>query len=157
MSSDEEFNKQLAIGEAGEDIVYDYLVSHNSYVEDLRKQKRNTGGGPRLRGTEGSIVSPDFAVYNKSPIKGNFAVDAKVKTSIYPSLGKMCFTVDNKIEQYRLATQVKKLDFLAIIFIYDQRMFFYKDSECCGKTTFPNQVGSGLVYCFEYDIKKIIY
>lgn len=157
MSLDGEFNKQLAIGEAGEDIVYDYLVSHNSYVEDLRKQKRNVGGGPRLRGTEGSIVSPDFAVYNKNPAKGSYAVDAKVKTSIYPVSGKMCFTVDDKIAQYRIATQIKKLDYLAIIFIYNQRMYFYKDTDCCGRTTFSNQFGSGFVYCFEFDAKKIIY
>lgn len=157
MSSDDQFEEKLAIGEAGEDIVYSYLVANNSYVEDLRKQKRSEGGGPRLRGTEGSLVSPDFAVYNKNPAKGNFAVDAKVKTSIYPVNGKKCFTVDSKYEQYKRVTQIKKLDFLMIAFIFEDRLYFYRDTECCGITTFDNQYSSGNVYLFEYDKSKIRY
>jgi hypothetical protein len=154
---DKRFEENLAVGEAGEDIVYSYLVANNSFVEDLRKQKRSEGGGPRLKGTEGSLVSPDFAVYNKNPKKGNFAVDAKVKTSIYPVYGKKCFTVDSKYEQYKRVVQVKKLDFLMIVFIYEGRMYFYKDTECSGITTFRNQYSTGNVYLFEFDKSKIRY
>jgi hypothetical protein len=91
------------------------------------------------------------------PSKGNFAVDVKVKTSVYPVNGKRCFTVDNKYEQYKRVVQVKKLDFLAIIFIYEGRLYFYKDSDCCGVTQFRNQHGSGNVYLFELDKGKIRY
>lgn len=156
MSSEELFKKNLEIGEVGEDIVYDYLVSNNSFVEDLRRHKRDEGG-PKLRGTEGTLVLPDFAVYNKNPKKGSFAVDAKVKNSVYPVNGKSCFTVDNKFEQYRRVVQLKKLDFLMIAFIFENRMYFYKDSDCIGTTTFANQFGSGMVYLFEYDEGKITY
>lgn len=157
MSSRRQFEEKLAVGEAGEDILYSYLIANNSYVEDLRSQKRDEKVGPRLVGTEGKLVLPDFAVYNKNPTKGNFAVDAKVKTSVYPVNGKKCFTVDKKFEQYKLAAQVKKLDFLMIAFIFENRMYFYRDIDCCGKTTFDNQHGSGAVYLFEYDESKIRY
>lgn len=157
MSSDELFKKNLEIGEAGEDILYDYLVANNSFVGDLRSQKRGKGLGPRLKGTEGTLVLPDFEVYNKNPKKGNFAVDAKVKTSTYTINGKRCFTVDNKYEQYKRAVQVKKLDFLMIVFLFEGRMFFYKDTDCIGTTTFANQYSRGNVYLFEYDETKIRY
>lgn len=157
MSSDENFQQNLKVGEAGEDIVYEYLIQNNSYVEDLRKQKRDEGAGPRLKGTEGTLISPDFAVYNKNPKKGNFAVDAKVKNSIYPINGKMYFTVDNKYEQYKRVTEIKKLDFLMIAFLYQDRMYFYKDTDCSMTTTFNNQHGNGLVYLFEFDKSKIRY
>ncbi len=149
------FEEKLAKGTAGEDIVYDYLIRNCGYVEDLRKEKLDKYGGPRLRGTEGSIVLPDFSVYTKH--KGAFAVDVKVKTSLYPVNGKKCFTVDNKFEQYKRAVQIKRLDYLMIIFIYEGKMYFYKDSDCCGTTTFNNQHGNGLVYCFEFDEKKWVY
>lgn len=157
MSSDKEFIENLKIGEAGEDVVYDWLVKNNSYVEDLRSHKRVENKGPRLVGTEGSLVLPDFVVYNKNPNKGCFAVDVKVKNSVYTISRKKCFTVDNKYEQYKTAVQVKKLDFLAIIFIYENRMYFYKDSDCCGITRFKNQFSTGNVYLFELDKLKVRY
>ncbi len=157
MSSDREFEEKLAIGVAGEDIVYNYLITTNSYVEDSRHQKHGKKSGPSLKGTEGYVVLPDFVVYNKNPNKGNFAVDAKVKSSVYPINGKMCFTVDNKFEQYKKAVQIKKLDFLMLVFLYEDRMYFYKDSEYCGTTVFDNSYSTGNVYLFEFDKNKIRY
>jgi len=156
-STEKEFQENLAIGIAGEDIVYDYLVANNSYVHDHRKETHQDNKGPRLRGTEGELVLPDFSVRNKSERKGNFAVDAKVKNSVYTVNGKVCFTVDNKYEQYKTATQILKLDYLALVFIYKNRMYFYKDEDCIGTTRFNNQYSKGLVYLFEYDEKRIRY
>lgn len=147
----------LEIGTAGENVLYDYLVANNSYVEDQRHQKYDGHTGPRLKGTEGTLVLPDFVVYNKDPAKGCFAVDAKVKTSVYPVNGKMCFTVDKKFEQYCRATAVKRLDFLMLVFIYKGRMYFYKDTDCIGTTTFDNQYSTGLVYLFEFDERNMRY
>jgi hypothetical protein len=157
MSSKDDFEEKLAIGIAGEDIAYSYLIRNNSFVEDLRNKVHDNGIGPRLKGTEGSLVSPDFAVYNKDPRKGNYLVDVKVKSYIYPVNGKMCFTVDNKFEQYIRVTQIKKLDFLMLIFIYEDRMYFYKDSDLTCTTTFANGFSDGLVYCFEHNKNKIRY
>lgn len=157
MSSDEIFHQNLKEGEAGEDIVYNWLVRNNSFVEDLRNHKRGENRGPRLIGTEGSLVLPDFVVYNKNPNKGNYAIDVKVKSSVYTVNGKKCFTVDNKYEQYKRAVQIKKLDFLAIIFIFEERLYFYRDTDCIGTTQFRNQYGSGNVYLFELDKSKVRY
>lgn len=156
-TDDETFNRNLEIGSAGEDIVYEYLVRNNSCVLDLRKQKRDEGAGPRLKGTEGQIVVPDFAVYNKNPTKGNFSVDSKVKNSVYTVNGKKCFTVDSKFEQYKRSTQIMQLDFVLLIFLYKNRMYAYKESECAGITRFDNQYSTGNVYIFEYNEAKIIY
>jgi len=158
MISDEQFKEKLVMGITAEDIVYPYLVRENSFVQDLRQQKHGEFAGPRLIGTEDNIVLPDFVVYNKNPKKGTYAVDVKAKNSTYPALGKKCFTVDDKFVQYKQASQVMRLDFLMLIFYFEGRMFFYKDSECIGTTTFPNKTyGTGLVYCFEYDESKIRY
>jgi hypothetical protein len=127
-------------------------------VQDLRQQKHGEHVGPRLKGTEGPIVLPDFVVYNKNPNKGAYAVDVKAKKAVYPALGKRCFTVDDKFLQYKQASQIMRLDFLMIIFFYNNRMFFYKDSDCIGTTTFPDKsYGDGLIYCFEYDESRIRY
>lgn len=157
MKSDDNFQETLAIGTAGEDIVLPYLEKHNSYVQDMRYQVHGKGHGPRLKGTEGRVVLPDFAVYNKNTSKGNYGVDVKVKSAIYPACGKQCFTVDKKFKDYQKAVQILKLDFLMLVFMHNDRMYFYKDSELCGTTTYNNQYGSGLVYCFEYDESKIRY
>lgn len=157
MSSESEFAEKLEIGTAGEDLVYPWLVKHNSLVQDMRYQKHEKGSGPRLKGTEGSVVLPDFAVWNKNPDKGNFAVDVKVKTDIYPVNGRKCFTVDRKYEDYRRCVQVMKLDFLMMLFIYDGRFYVYKDSDLFCTTVYNNQYSNGTVYCFEYDKIKIRY
>ena len=146
------------MGIDAENIVYTYLVAHNSYVEDLRQQKHGEFAGPRLHGTEGKVVLPDFAVYNKNPGKGTYLVDVKSKNSIYPINNMKCFTVDDKYEQYKKATEIKRMDYLAIIFFYEDRMYMYKDSDCKGMHQYsPSQYGNGRVYYFEFDKLKIIY
>lgn len=155
MATEEEFRESVAIGTAAEDIVYDYLIKNNGQVQDLRKQKHDSFTGPRLRGTEGSTVLPDFFVHNKSPEKGNFALDVKFKSSVYTINGKKCFTVDNKYEDYLRVVQIYRLDHLKIVFMYEGRMHFYTNADCFDKTMFPNQYGSGWVYLFEYDKRRI--
>ena len=71
--NDENFNEKLDMGIDAENIAYEYLIRHNSFVEDLRQQKHGEFAGPALRGTEGKLVLPDFVVYNKNPNKGTFA------------------------------------------------------------------------------------
>ena len=157
MKSDTEFEEKLAIGTAGEDIVYEYLKRNNSLVQDMRYQKHEKGSGPRLEGTEGTVILPDFAVYNKNPNKGNYTVDVKVKSSLYTIDRKKCFTVDKKFLDYRQATQILKLDFLMLVFMFEDRMYFYKDTELHGTTEYNNQYGRGTVYGFAKDDSKIRY
>jgi hypothetical protein len=157
LSSDKVFQESLALGTAGEDIIYQYLIKYNSYVEDNRSKNHKVGTGPRLFGTEGSLVLPDFYCYNKNTDKGNFAIDVKVKNSVYTVKKEKCFTVDNKYEQYIRIVQIKKLDFLMMAFVFENRNYFYRDSECIGTTTFNNQYGTGLVYLFKQDVGKIRY
>jgi len=155
---DKKFEENLAMGIAGEDTAYEYLIRNYGLVEDTRSQVHGTGAGPRMIGTEGKIIQPDFCVYNKpgSP-KGRFAVDVKVKSDQYTFEGKKCFTVDKKIEDYKRIVQIKHLDYLMIIFIYAGRMYFYQDSDCIGKKFMSNDYGHGFVYFFEADEKKIRY
>jgi len=155
---DKVFQEKLQMGTSAEDIVYSFLIRENSFVQDLRQQKHGEHAGPRLKGTEGELVLPDFAVYNKNPNKGKFAIDAKYKNSIYTVKGKDCFTVDDKYEDYKLATQVLGLDFLMIAFLYKDKLYFYKESDCIGTHQFkPNKFGNGLVYLFEFDANKHTY
>jgi hypothetical protein len=158
LSTDEKFQENLAIGIAGEDSVYEYLILNNGLVEDSRSQSHGDGAGPRLIGTEGKIISPDFCVYNKpgSP-KGRFAVDVKVKSSLYPFKDKKCFTVDKKFEDYKRIVSLKCLDYLCIVFVYKNKMYFYKDSDVVGSKYITNEYGSGNVYYFEYDESKRKY
>lgn len=153
-----EFDKKLEMGIAAEDVVYNYLVANNSYVEDLRQQKHGEFAGPRLCGTEGKVVLPDFLVYNKNPAKGSYSLDVKAKSSAYPINGKRYFTVDRKFEDYKKATDIKRLDFLSFIFFFEDRMYMYKDADVSITHKFPaNQYGDGFVYCFEVDKSRIIY
>lgn len=156
-TQNDNFEENLAVGTIGEDIVYEYLVRNNSFVEDCRNQKHTENSGPRLRGTEGTLILPDFIVYNKNLSKGNFAIDVKVKRSIYPFNGKLCFTVDNKFEDYKRIVQIKKLDFLSIIFIYDNKLYLYKDTDICGTHIYNNKYSTGNVYLFEFDETKQVY
>lgn len=157
MSSDEEFQEQLKFGEAAEDIVYDYLIANNSGVIDLRKQKRDEGGGPKLVGTEGSLILPDFGVFNKNPRKGTYTVDVKRKRSLYGYAGQKCFTVDNKFEQYKQVTQIMRYDFLGLMFFFEDRMYFYKESEIFGKEFKSNEYGNGFIYYFKFDNTKRVF
>ncbi len=155
MASDK-FQEKLKIGTAGEDIVYPWLMATNDLVQDLRYQKYEKGSGPRLSGIQGSIVLPDFGVWNPISNIGNFLVDVKVKKDIYPVNGKLCFTVDKKFEDYKKCCEIMKMDFLKIIFIFRGKMFEYKDSDMTFTTTYNNQYSKGLVYCFEYDKSKVV-
>ena len=124
----------------------------------MRQQKHGEFAGPRLCGTEGKVVLPDFLVYNKNPSKGTFAVDVKSKNSIYTINGKKCFTVDDKYEDYKKAAQIKRLDYLAIIFVYEDRMYMYKESDCKGMHQYtPGAYGNGRVYYFEFDKSTMVY
>lgn len=158
MSSDEQFEESLALGISGENTVYSYLIANHGLVEDNRSQVHGQGAGPKLIGTEGKIIQPDFCVYNKpgSP-KGRFAVDVKVKNSRYWFKGKQCFTVDSKIEDYKRVVQIKNLDYLMIVFVFEGKMYFYKDSDSIGREWKTNAYGTGYVYYFEYDESKIKY
>lgn len=158
MSTEEEFQSSLALGLAAEEIVYGYLKSNNSYVQDMRKQTHEDNRGPRLSGTEGELVLPDFGVTNKDPKKGNFLIDAKFKNSVYTINGVKCFTVDRKYEQYKRVVQVLRYEYLVMAFVFDDRMYFYRDTECSGNHRYtPNQYGDGLVYLFPFDGKKPTY
>lgn len=155
---DPQFEEKLDMGIFAENIAYDYLKNNNSYVEDLRQQKHGEFAGPCLWGTEGKVVLPDFVVYNKNPTKGTYAVDVKSKNRTYPINGMDCFTVDDKFEQYKKATELKRLDYLAIIFFLDGRMYRYNADECKGMHKYPpNKHGNGKVYYFEFDRTKMIY
>jgi hypothetical protein len=151
------FQQQLEMGKEGEDIVYEYLSENNSLVEDNRSKNYLNNKGPRLIGTDGSLVLPDFVVYNKNPKKGNYAIDVKVKNSLYTINGKKCFTVDRKFEDYKRVVQIRKLDFLAIIFMFEGRLYFYKDSDVFDTYNFNNEYSKGPVYLFEYNRNKQIY
>ena len=158
MTKDSRFAETLAMGTAAEDIVYSYLEANNSFVQDMRKQKHEDGRGPRLRGTEGELVLPDFGVTNKDPRKGNFLVDVKSKTSVYKVKGKKCFTVDRKFEQYKRVREILRYDFLMLAFLYEDRMYFYRDTECSGTHQYrPNAFGDGFVYLFPFEGKTPTY
>jgi len=154
---DIDFVEKLKIGTEGEDTVYQWLKQNNSLVQDMRYQKHEKGSGPRLEGTEGKVVLPDFAVWNKSLHKGNFAVDVKVKSDVYTINWKKCFTVDKKFEDYRKCVEIMKLDFLSIIFVYEGSLYVYKDSDSCGIHIYNNKYSTGNVYLFELDKSKIRY
>ena len=156
MKQDTTFEEKLAIGTEGEDIVYDLLVARNRWVMDCRSMNHGVGYGPRLKGTEGTAALPDFIVKNKKP-KESYAVDAKVKSKLYDIRGKLCFSVDKKLDQYRKVAQLFELDYVAIIFVYDNKLYMYKDTEFCDTTEYNNEYGTGTVYFFEFDSKKQIY
>jgi hypothetical protein len=158
MNSDDKFNEKLEMGIDAENIAYDYLIKHNSYVEDLRQQKHGEFAGPALRGTEGKVILPDFLIYNKNPDKGTFALDVKSKNSIYSINGVRSFTVDDKYLQYKKAAEIKRMDYLAMMFFFEGRMYMYKDTDCAGTHQYtPNGYGNGLVYYFPFDKSKMVY
>lgn len=88
MKSEDKFQELLKLGTEAEEIVYSYLIRNNTYVQDMRKQTHEDFKGPRLIGTEGELVLPDFSTYNKDPKKSNCAIDVKYKNSIYPIKGR---------------------------------------------------------------------
>ena len=152
MASDD-FHEKLAEGVRGEDAVYHYLTTTNSYVEDTRYQKYTEGQGPKLRGIEGAVTLPDFVVYDR--FKGNYAVDVKVKTSVYTVHQQPCFTVDYKYLHYLKVMELKRLYFLVLAFVYQNDLYWYTNSDLHGTTQFENQYSRGDVYLFAHDPAKI--
>lgn len=136
------FIDSLAKGVAAEDSVYTWLIANYMYVQDMRYQVVTGYKGPRLRGLNGEIILPDFAVYSEG--KG-YAIDVKFKTSIYPINGKSYFTVDDyKFKDYLRCCEVLRLDGLKIIFLYNNSMYMYNADEHDG--TFAFQGGSAFLF-----------
>lgn len=158
MSSEVEFQEALRLGTIAEEIVYGYLKANHSLVQDMRKQTHEDNKGPRLIGTEGELVLPDFGVTNKNPNKGNFLIDVKYKSSLYTVKDKKCFTVDRKYEQYKRVREILRYDFLMMAFMFEDRLYFYKEEDCIGTHQFrPNKFGDGFVYLFQFDELKKVY
>lgn len=158
MLSEVDFQASLELGLKAEEIVYAFLKENNSYVQDMRKQTHEDNRGPRLSGTEGELVLPDFAVYNKNTAKGNFVLDVKFKNSVYTIRGKKYFTVDRKYEQYKRVKDIMGLQFLAMAFLFEDKIYLYHESECALTHQFSaNAYGDGFVYLFPFDGKKPTY
>lgn len=152
---DNDFEKSLAVGTAAEDIVYEWLKTNYAFVQDARYQTRDKGKGPRLEGLGGSIVIPDFIVYDA--YKGKMAIDVKFKTSVYPINGKKYFTVDDyKFRDYLRCTQLMNLDGMLFLFVHDNKFFVYNSDENEGIHRFDNTFGKG-AFLFEYDTSKVKY
>ncbi len=96
LEKEKKFQEKLKMGIHAENVVYPYLKTNNSYVEDLRQQKHGEFAGPRMCGTEGTVTLPDFLVYNKNPAKGSYAVDVKSKTSVCAMSSRGSFLVNDK-------------------------------------------------------------
>lgn len=153
MQSDEEFKETLAKGTVAEDRVYAWLKSTYAFVQDLRYQTHDKGTGPRLEGVSGHVILPDFAIYDR--FKGRHLIDVKAKTSIYPFNGKMYFTVDDyKFRDYLRCVDLLNADGLMLVFVYNDKLYFYDSSEHSGVVTFNNMYGKS-AYLFEHDETKI--
>ena len=151
--TDELFEKSLAIGTAAEDIVYEWLKMNYAFVQDCRYQTRDKGKGPRLDGLSGSLVLPDFIVYDR--YKGKFAIDVKFKSSIYPINGKKYFTVDDyKFRDYCQCVQLMNLDKMSVLFVHEDKFYMYDSTENKGIHRFDNTFGKA-AYLFEHDASKI--
>lgn len=152
--NDKDFEKSLAVGTAAEDLVYDWLKTNYAFVQDARYQTRDKKGkGPRLEGLGGSVILPDFIVYDA--FKGKLAMDVKYKSSVYPINGKKYFTVDDyKFKDYLRCVQLMNLDDIVFLFVFEGRFYLYKSSEHQGTHRFDNTYGK-CAYLFEYDKSKI--
>jgi len=154
MRSDKEtFEAALEVGTKAEDIVYAWLKSIYSYVQDTRYQTRKEGTGPRLEGTSGSVILPDFIIYDR--FKGKHAVDVKAKTSAYFIEGGRYFTVDSyKFDHYMKTVELMGLDGLYIIFVFEDELYLYTHEDMVRRHSFANSYGK--VAClFDYDKTKI--
>jgi hypothetical protein len=144
--TDEEFQEKLRLGTLAEDKVYSYLRMNYSCVQDMRYQKHEKGSGPRLEGTIGSLILPDFAYYDR--YKGKGLLDVKHKAKNY-------FTVDDyKFRDYIECVGIMNLDHLTLVFVYEDEMYFYDGTEATGPKIFNNGYGKA-AFVFEYDKKKI--
>ncbi len=150
-----DFEKALGIGIAAENDVYEWLKNNYAFVQDSRYQTRDKGTGPRLSGLGGSVIIPDFIVYDA--FEGKFALDVKFKTSIYPINGKKYFTVDDyKFRDYLRCMQLMNLDKMVFLFVYNNRYYMYKSDENNGVHRFDNTYGKG-AYLFEHNEDKITF
>lgn len=146
------FQESLKRGIVAEDKIFDYLVKTFDTIVDLRNQNRGKFGGPKLKGKLGTDILPDFAVYDTE----KFLIDVKDKTKLYNYKGKKYFQVDDKFLQYLRCVERMGVDYLAIIFRYNGRMYFYKAHEYTERVWFDNEFGKGYSYLFEYDMNKVI-
>jgi hypothetical protein len=153
MTTDAEFEATLAAGTAAEDRVYAWLKLRYSFVQDMRYQTHGKGTGPRLEGESGHVILPDFAIYDR--FKGRKLIDVKAKTSVYPVNGKMYFTVDDyKFRDYLRCVELMNADDLMLIFVYDDKLYFYDSADHSGTITFNNKYGK-TAYLFEHDEARI--
>jgi len=143
---DKRFKENLRLGTIAEDKVYSYLRMNYSHVQDMRYQTHEKGTGPRLEGTSGSVILPDFAYYDR--FKGKGLLDVKYKASNF-------FTVDDyKYKDYLSCVGLMNLEKLILVFVYEDEMYFYDSSEATGPRTFNNSYGKA-AYVFDYDRSKI--
>jgi len=150
---DKDFEKSLAIGTKAEDKVYVWLKQTYAYVQDMRYQTRDKGTGPRLEGAAGSIILPDFAVYDR--FRGKRLLDVKAKSSVYTISGKSYFTVDDyKFQDYLKCVELMNLDGLLLLFVYGDKFYIYDAEDHKGIHKFDNNYGKS-AYLFEYDKDKI--
>ena len=143
--TDEQFQENLRLGTEAEDKVYSYLRMNYSFVQDMRYQTHDKGTGPRLEGTSGTVILPDFAFYDK--FKGKRLLDVKYKA-------KNFFTVDDyKLRDYLRCVELMNAEGLILVFVFEDEMYFYDSSEKSGPRTFNNEYGKA-AYIFEFDKKK---
>jgi len=143
---DKRFKENLRLGTIAEDKVYSYLRMNYSCVQDMRYQKHEKGTGPRLEGTIGSLILPDFAFYDR--YKGKGLIDVKYKAKPY-------FTVDDyKFRDYLECVGILNLEKLLLVFVYEDEMYFYDSDEATGPKIFNNGFGKA-AYVFEHDRKNI--
>lgn len=144
--TDEEFEENLRLGTIAEDKVFSYLRMNYACVQDMRYQKHEKGSGPRLEGTIGSLILPDFAYYDR--FKGKGLLDVKYKA-------KNFFTVDDyKFRDYQECAGIMNLEALLLVFVYKDEMYFYNSKEATGPISFNNEYGKA-AYVFPFDKNRI--
>lgn len=149
MTSNEKFQEKLEMGTKAENLVKAWVEKKYEHIVDLRYQK-HAKGGPRITGTTGSFVLPDFAVYDQT---GNFLIDVKAKSRVNLIDGIHYFTVDPKLNDYLECTRIMNMDSCKIMFVYDNRKFMYDSAEWSAKHDFNNEFGSW-AYIYRYDKNK---
>ena len=145
-AKDAAFRENLRIGKIAEDKAYAWLKLHYSFVQDMRYQTHDEKTGPRLEGTSGSIILPDFAFYDK--FKGKKLLDVKHKS-------KPRFTVtDYQMRDYLRCVDLLNAEGLVLCFDYEDEMYFYNSEEKTGPIIFDNGFGYA-AYEFEFSRSKI--
>jgi hypothetical protein len=151
--SDVDFERNLAAGTKAEDTVYAWLKMTYGYVQDMRYQTRDKGTGPRLEGQAGSVILPDFAVYDE--FRGKKLLDVKLKNKVCRIDGKDYFAIDlYKFRDYLHCADLMRMDGLLLLFVYNQKFLIYDAADFKGIHVFNNNFGNESVL-FEYDKSKI--